>query len=188
VNLTRCLDFTISSGFGFLLPLIAAVILNNKSVGILRTSQNFLSIGSVFTSAVYYSSLRTNAKKSLPRYFVFGPSIILFIFLGSLNSLFDKHFQELLFGPYFRDSLQLTILLVLALIPNIIASNLNANLVSLGLFKPLIRIHISVLLLLALGSLWGFKFYDVRAFGVFSILAGSLEVILIRKLLEELHD
>ena len=188
VNLIRGLDFTISSGFGFLLPLIAAVILSNSSVGILRTSQNFLSVGSVFTSAVYYSSLQKSSRRKVPNYFIFGPSIILFLILASLNSFLSRHFQNLLFGPYFKDSVVLTSLLIVALIPNIFASNLNASIVSLGLFKPLMKIHLVVLLLLALGSIFGFMFYDIRAFGFFSVLAGTLEVFLTRKLLGQVHD
>ena len=183
-NLSRLVDFFVSSGFGFLLPLITLILLDQKSVGVLRTSQNFLNLGSIFTAAYYYSILANNNRTNFSKYFHFLPSILLFIILLISDNYVQKSTISQIFGPYFHESLNLTILLIIALIPSIFASTLNAFLINMKKFKELLRIHVFSVFVLAVGSIIGFVFIGVTAFGLFSIISASLEIFLIRKKLE----
>ena len=183
-SLTRALDFAVSSGFGFLIPLITFILLDADSVGILRTSQNFLSLSSVFTSAFYYSTLQSENIEKLPKFTYFVPSLLLMVLLLLITFLdFPKIRTEIL-GPYFLDSLPLTYLLLLALVPTIWSIRLYALLVKSKKYHLIFKIHVQSLAILALGSTFGFYLFGIESFGIFSLCSALYEMVLVNKYLK----
>ncbi len=188
LNFTRLLDFIISSGFGFFLPLLTVLALDNKSVGILRTSQNFLSLGSIFTAAFYYSSLKETKNISQFRFLYFLPSLILFGLLFCSKLIVSDMVLRQVFGPYFQQSQVLTFLLILALVPTMWVSGLNAIMVKIAEFGTLFKIHLISFSFLACGSLGGFQFLGIESFGLVTILCACLEIFLVKRTLRSRND
>jgi hypothetical protein len=185
VSATRVIDFAVSSGFGFFLPILTFLFLDARSVGELRTSQNFLSLGSIFATAFYYSALKGENDKEMSKMTYFLPSSILLGLLGFLFFFISPSILKQMFGPYFFESLPLTLLLLVALVPTIRVFRMNAILVNSKEFNSLFKIHIISLVVLAFGSSLGFPFFGVTSFGIFTILCGVLELYLTKKLLKK---
>ena len=188
MNLTRLSDFVVNSGFGFILPLLTVLILDQKSVGILRTSQNFLNLGSIFTAAFYYSSLRENKVTSYFKISYFLPSLILIGIVLFSDLIVNENVSRQIFGPYFQQSLLLTNLLILALVPTMWVSRLNAIMVKTRKYSSLFRIHLISLSVLAISSIGGFFFFGIEAFGLGTIFCSCLEIILVRRTLRSKSD
>lgn len=184
MNASRAIDFVISSGFGFLLPILTFLFLDAKSVGELRTSQNLLSLGSIFASAYYYSTLKSDTEKEEHKLAYYLPSVLLLVLLTFLTFFISPPLLKQLLGPYFFDSLPLTFLLIIALVPTIRVFKMNALLIKTKNFKSLLKVHLISLVFLAFGTCLGFLFIGIISFGLFSIFAAMLEMFLIRKLLE----
>ena len=182
-NLTRFFDFTINSGFGFFLPLLTFIFLNANAVGALRTSQNILTLGSIFTSAFYYSTIMGQDVKKIPKLLYFVPSLILFGLLFVLIVFVPPSFVEQVFGPFFYESIPLTILLIVALVPTIWVSTMYAVLVNSKDFRFLFKTHSISLMFLSVGSSAGFFFFGVEAYGFFAIFCVMLEAFLIVRFL-----
>ena len=180
---TRIADFSLSSSFGFFLPFITLILLGDKFVGILRTSQNFLSIGSIFTFAFYYSRLKSESSKETSAWSYLFPSLSLLLVFSSLKFLAPKALVFKVFGPYFYESGSLTLFLIVALVPSMLAANQNAQLVNQREFGSLLRIHFFSSLFLALGSCIGFYFLGIISFGIFSLLSSCFEAYFIKKVL-----
>ena len=185
VSVTRIIDFAVGSGFGFFVPILTFLFLDASSIGEIRTSQNFLSLGNIFTSAFYYSALRGENRKEIPKINYFLPSTIMLGLLGVLAFFVSPFFLQQMFGPYFYESLPLTLLLIVALVPTIWVLRINAILVNLKEFGSLFKIHVISLLLLAIGSSIGFPFFGVTSFGIFTILCALLEMYLANSLLKK---
>jgi hypothetical protein len=177
-------DFAIGSGFGFFLPLLTIVCLDSTSVGILRTSQNFLNLGSIFTAAFYYSALQNRTHDSHFKISFVFPSLLLICTLFAFETLVSKSILNQIFGPYFQDSLLLTCILIVALVPTIWVSTLNGILSSRKEFGTLLRIHSISFLILALGSLVGFLIFGLNSFGLITFFCSVLEFFLMRKALK----
>jgi hypothetical protein len=183
VSVTRIIDFTVSSGFGFLMPVVTYLLLDANSVGELRTSQSFLSLGSVFASAFYYSALQEKSTKETPKITYLIPVLVLLGLLGSLVTFAPPSILMQIFGPYFYESLPLTWLLTVALVPTLWVSRNNAVLVKSKNFGSLLKIHYVTLLVLASGSSLGFLFFGLSSFGIFTIICAILELILTRRVI-----
>ncbi len=184
VSATRLLDFAVSSGFGFLLPFLTYLILDEESVGELRTSQNFLSLANIFTSAIYYSTLKSQSDSKMHNSLYFLPSLVLIGILGTFTFFVPSRLSTEILGPYFKDSIILTLLLIICLVPALWVFRMNAILVNLKEFDGLFKIHTFSLILLACGSLFGFHYFGVISFGIFTFLASIVEILLIRRLLK----
>lgn len=184
VSLTRVLDFAVTSGFGFLVPLITYVLLDANSVGILRTSQNILSLGSVFTSALYYSTLQSENIERISKFTYFVPTFLMMSLLIIITFSVPPLILEQIFGPYFFDSLPLTVLLLLALVPTIWSMRICALLVKLKKYRLIFKIHVQSLVILALGSSAGFYFFGIESFGIFSFFSALYEMLLMIKFLK----
>ena len=178
VSMTRVLDFFISSGFGFILPLVTFIFLDAISVGSLRTSQNFLSLGSVFAAAFYYSALERENDRKMSKFVYFLPSLILSGILTFMALLASPTILKQIFGPYFFESLPLSFLLIIALVPTIWASTIYAALVKMKAYSSILKIHLLSLPFLAIGSSVGFRYFGVKSFGFFSIFCALLELLL----------
>lgn len=185
VSVTRMIDFAVSSGFGFFLPILTFLFLDASSVGELRTSQNFLSLGNIFASAFYYSVLKSENIKEIPKIAYLLPSLILLSFLGVLTFCISPSNLKQMFGPFFYESLPLTCLLIIALVPTIWVLRINAILVNLREFSSLFKIHFISLLVLAFGSSLGFPFFGITSFGIFTIVCALLEMYLTHNLLKK---
>jgi hypothetical protein len=184
MNITRIFDFIIASGFGFFLPLLTIACLDSKSVGVLRTSQNFLNLGSIFTAAFYYSALQNRKHDTHFKTSYVFPSLLLIGTLFAFKFFGSKNILNQIFGPYFQDSLLLTCTLIVALIPNIWVSTLNGILSSRKEFVTLFRIHCISLFVLALGTSTGFLIFGLNSFGLVTIFCLFLEFFLMRKALK----
>jgi len=184
VNFTRMLDFAISSGFGFFLPLLTIICLDSTSVGVLRTSQNFLNLGSIFTAAFYYSALQTRTRETQFKISYVFPSLFLIGALFAVEIFASKKISNQIFGPYFQDSFLLSCTLIVALVPTIWVSTLNGILSSKKEFGTLLRIHSVSLLVLAIGSTSGFLIFGLNSFGLVTFFCSLLEFFLIKKALK----
>jgi hypothetical protein len=184
VSFTRMSDFAISSGFGFLLPLLTIVCLDSTSVGVLRTSQNFLNLGSIFTAAFYYSALQNRANETHFKISYIFPSLVLIGTLFVFEIFVSKNISNQIFGPYFQDSYLLTCTLIVALVPTIWVSTLNGILASKKEFSALFRIHVISLFVLAVGSTTGFFVFGLNSFGLVTLFCSFLEYFLVRKALK----
>lgn len=186
-NFSRLLDFSLSSGFGFLLPSLVFIFLDSSSVGELRTSQNFLSLANIFTASIYYSTLTTKNTKKIPWISNFIPSFILLLLLAMIEVFLSPSITYDLFGPFFYDSIPLTLILILALAPIIWNSRECAILVRAKRYKDLLVVHSTSLITLATGSCVGFQIFGVKSYGIFITISNIVEMLLIRRLKRNLH-
>lgn len=183
-NFTRFIDFAINSGFGFFLPLLTFILLNANAVGALRTSQNFLALSSIFTSGFYYSALMGENVRKIPKVMFFVPSLILSGVVTILTLFVSPSVVGRMFGPYFYESIPLTLLLIVALVPTIWASTMNAVLVNSKEFRFLLKTHSVSLIFLALGSSIGFYFFGIIAYGFFAVFCAVVEAYFIKRFLK----
>lgn len=184
VNWSRILDFLLVSGFGYLIPLITLIVLDSLSVGILRTSQNTLSLSSFIVSAYYYSALQNRITPVKFNISYTIPSIIMSIFLVFINYYPNRGLIEEFFGPYIYSSNILTGLLIIGLVPTLWVLNLNVYIIKLKLYKFLINLHICILLFLATSTILGYKIIGINAFGIATILSSILEVFILKKFIK----
>ncbi len=180
-SFSRFLDFTLNSGFGFLLPFLVYIFLDSPSVGELRTSQSFLSLGNIFTASMYYSTLDSNKSTKVHWSNVFVPSVILLATLAVIYLFLTPTIVNDLFGPFFYDSIFLTIILIVALAPIMWNSRESAKLVKAQKYKLLLGIHFISLLTLAFGSCFGFLIFGILAYGVFTVVSNLVEIFLVHK-------
>jgi len=180
-NWSRFLDFSLASGFGFVLPLITFSVLDNLSVGILRTSQNTLALSSIIASSYYYSALQNRITPVKFNISYTVPTIIMSIFLVFINYYPNRGSIEEVFGPYIYSSNILTGLLTIALVPQLWVLNLNVYIIKLKLYKCLLKLHICTLLFLAITTILGYRIIGINAFGIATILSSILEVVVLRK-------
>jgi len=183
-NFTRFIDFAINSGFGFFLPLLTFIFLNADAVGALRTSQNFLTLGSMFASALYYSALMGENVRKIPKVMFFIPSLILSGLVTILTFFVSPSVVGRMFGPYFYESVPLTLLLVVALVPTIWVFTMNAVLVNAKEFRFLFKTHSVSLIFLAFGSSIGFYFFGIIAYGFFAVFCAAVEAYYIKRFLK----
>jgi hypothetical protein len=181
----RFVDFVVGSGYGFFLPSLVFVFLDARSVGELRTSQNFLSLGSIFTSAVYYSTLGSKNTKVSSKAVYLVPSLTLFATLIIFNYFVPSGIVYQIFGPYFYDSLTLTVFLILSLVPTIWVSQKSALLVKAKEFNSLLRLHIISLATTVIISSCGFLVFGIYSYGITILFVSIFEVFLLNKLLRK---
>jgi hypothetical protein len=184
INFTRMLDFAIGSGFGFMLPLLTIACLDSTSVGVLRTSQSFLSLGSVFTAAFYYSALQKSTHEIQFKISYALPSSLLIGILLFFELFVSDTVVKQILGPYFQDSLILTFLLIVSLVPTIWVSHLTGILIFKKEFSTLFEIHSISLIVLSFGSLTGFFTFGLESFGLVTIFCSFLEYFLLRRALQ----
>ena len=184
INWSRFLDFSLVSGFGFLLPLITFSVLDSVSVGILRTSQNILAIASIIASSYYYLALQNKIVAVEFNISYIAPSIILSIILVFINHYPNRGLIEEVFGPYIYPSNILTGLLIIALVPTLWVLNLNVYIIKLKLNKFLLNLHICTVLFLAISTILGYKIIGINAFGIATILSSILEVVILKKFIK----
>jgi hypothetical protein len=184
---SRFWDFTLASGFGFVLPLITFIVLDSVSVGILRTSQNFLALGSIFTAALYYSSLEKSVIDSKLTRICFLPSLVLLALLSLLYFYSNQLFIQDFFGPYFDASLQLSFFLILALIPGMWVINLNVIMLKLKLNLLLLKVHMLTLTFLSGITLLGYLVLGISAFGIATFVTLLLEGLALFRILKALY-
>lgn len=187
-NWSRFFDFSLVSGFGFLLPLITFIVLDSLSVGILRTSQNFLALANVFITSYYYSALQNRISQVKFKISYLIPSSIMCIILGIINYYPNSRLIEQVFGPYIYSSNMLTILLIIALVPAIWVVNLNVYIIKLKLYKFLLNLHIYTLLFFASLTILGYKIIGINAFGITTILSSILEAFILHKFIKVHND
>lgn len=187
-NWSRFLDFSLVSGFGFLLPLITFIVLDSLSVGILRTSQNFLALANLFTASYYYSALQNRSLQVKFKISYLIPSSIMSIILVMINYYPNSLLIEQVFGPYIYSSNMLTVLLIIALVPTIWVVNLNVYIIKLKLYKFLLNLHIYTLLFFALSTILGYKFIGINAFGITTILSSILEAFILNRFIKVHND
>jgi hypothetical protein len=181
---SRFLDFSLVSGFGFLLPLITFIVLDSLSVGILRTSQNYLAIANLFTASYYYSALQNTILQVKFNISYLFPSSIMSIILVIINYYPNRSLIEKVFGPYIYSSNILTSLLIIALVPTIWVVNLNVYLIKLKLYKFLLNLHICTLLFFAISTILGYRIIGINAFGIATILSSILEVFILTRFIK----
>ena len=186
-NWSRFFDFSLVSGYGFLLPLITFLVLDSLSVGILRTSQNYLAIANLFTTSFYYSALQDKIVKIKFNISYLFPSFIMSIILILINYYPNRDLIEKVFGPYIYSSNILISLLIIGLVPTIWVLNLNVYLIKLKLFKFLLNLHICILLFFATSTIIGYKIFGVNAFGIAAIFSSILEVYILSKFIKGLN-
>jgi hypothetical protein len=184
---SRFWDFTLASGFGFVLPLITLIVLDSVSVGILRTSQNFLALGSIFTASMYYSSLEKRVINLKFTKMYLTPSFFLLLLLSLLNFHSDQIYIQDLFGPFFESSLHLSVFLILALIPGMWVANLNVIMVKYDLNVLLLKVHIVTLAFLSGMTLLGYLILGISAFGIATFISLLLEGLVLFRILKTYH-
>ena len=187
-NFSRLLDFFLTSGFGFLLPLLVFIFLDSSSVGELRTSQNFLSLGNIFTASIYYSALNAKSSEEIHWTSYFIPSFVLLILLAIIELFAAPSMVHRFFGPFFNESIFLTLILITALVPITWNSRESAKLVKAKRFKSLLGVHSISLIVLATGSCIGFDIIGVASYGIFVIVSNIVEMTLIYRIKRNLNE
>lgn len=183
-NWSRFLDFSMASGFGFLVPLITLFVLDSLAVGVLRTSQSILAFANIIAASYYYSALQNRILSTKFNISYIIPSFTLSIVLILINIYPNSGLIIEVFGPYVFSSNILTSLLIISLVPTIWVLNLNAYIIKLKLYKFLFSLHIYILLFSALSTILGYKIIGINAFGISAILSSILEAFIIKKFIK----
>ena len=179
-NLHKLQDLVLTSLIGFISPIVVFIIIDAQAVAVLRTSQNILSIANIFTTSIYYGALSERNQDFRFRWLYVTPTIFIssFVLMLTVN---PKSSLTLFFGPYFQDSVTLTLLMALNLAFSIWTSVQVVHLTKLRLYKEILHVHLWVAIINILSIIILLSIVGILGFALAGIIINILEVILLLK-------
>jgi len=179
-NLHKLQDLVLTSLIGFISPIVVLIIIDAQAVAVLRTSQNILSIANIFTTSIYYGALSERNQDFRFRWLYVTPTIFIssFVLMLTVN---PKSSLTLFFGPYFQDSVTLTLLMALNLAFSIWTSVQVVHLTKLRLYKEILHVHIWIAIINILSIVILLSIVGILGFALVGIIINILEVNLLLK-------
>ena len=179
-NLHKMQDLVLTSFIGFISPVIVLIVIDAQAVAVLRTSQNILSIANVFTTSIYYSAFNERNKDFRFRRLYMMPTLFISSFVFILDNI-STSVSTALFGPYFQDSVALTLALAINLSFTIWASVQVVQLTKLKLYREILHVHVLITISNIIITVFLMSTLSILGFALAGMTVNILELLLLRK-------